>query len=161
MPYLNYAHPGQEGRHRMWVAGELFGWDKKFPCLVVTWADEERHKREVEEKRRRDIQEWISKAIQKTKQFRYENMDEVAEELEWQFEKEEGFIKNNDIVYKIETDPHTVRIKITDGYEVGYDDQIDIEDVKIEPREEDDISDDILLDMDDKDLEDILREMGL
>ncbi len=35
MPFLNYAEKSQEGRHRMYVAGELFGWDKKFPVLVV------------------------------------------------------------------------------------------------------------------------------
>lgn len=36
--YLNYAGEGgsfgQEGRHRMYVAGERFGWDTKFPVLV-------------------------------------------------------------------------------------------------------------------------------
>lgn len=34
---LNYSidNKGQEGRHRMVVAGELFGWDHKFPVLCV------------------------------------------------------------------------------------------------------------------------------
>lgn len=34
--YLNYANGGQEGLHRMMAAGEAFGWDTKFPVLVVT-----------------------------------------------------------------------------------------------------------------------------
>lgn len=38
LPYLNFAHSGQEGRHRMAYAGEKFGWDEKFPVLVVTKA---------------------------------------------------------------------------------------------------------------------------
>lgn len=38
LPYLNIAHSGQEGRHRMAYAGEKFGWDEKFPVLVVTKA---------------------------------------------------------------------------------------------------------------------------
>lgn len=32
---LNYASQTQEGRHRMAVAGELFGYDTKFPVLIV------------------------------------------------------------------------------------------------------------------------------
>lgn len=36
LPYLNFASNKQEGRHRMYVAGELYGWDKKFPTLIVT-----------------------------------------------------------------------------------------------------------------------------
>lgn len=46
MPYINYAERGQEGLHRMMVAGDLFGWDEKFPVLVVTTYDEERRRRE-------------------------------------------------------------------------------------------------------------------
>jgi hypothetical protein len=34
--YLNYVNGGQEGLHRMMAAGEAFGWDTKFPVLVVT-----------------------------------------------------------------------------------------------------------------------------
>lgn len=36
LPFLNYAANSQEGMHRMHVAGELFGWDTKFPVLIVT-----------------------------------------------------------------------------------------------------------------------------
>lgn len=36
LPYLNLADNAQEGRHRMAVAAELFGWNEKFPVLVVT-----------------------------------------------------------------------------------------------------------------------------
>jgi hypothetical protein len=39
--FLNYAHKQQEGRHRMYVAGELFGWDTKHPVMIITWADED------------------------------------------------------------------------------------------------------------------------
>lgn len=41
LPYLNFAHSGQEGRHRMAYAGEKFGWDEKFPVLVVTKVRED------------------------------------------------------------------------------------------------------------------------
>lgn len=42
MCMLNYAQHSQEGLHRMYAAGELLGWDTKFPVLVVTHYDEER-----------------------------------------------------------------------------------------------------------------------
>ena len=36
MPYIDMEHPKyQEGRHRMYVAGELFGWDTKQPVLAT------------------------------------------------------------------------------------------------------------------------------
>lgn len=37
--YLNYADHGQEGLHRMMAAGEAFGWNIKFPVLVVRAVD--------------------------------------------------------------------------------------------------------------------------
>jgi len=38
--YLDYASSTQEGLHRMYAAGEAFGWDTKFPVLVVEPYDE-------------------------------------------------------------------------------------------------------------------------
>lgn len=35
MPVLDYSDDGQEGLHRMQVAGDLYGWDTQFPVLVV------------------------------------------------------------------------------------------------------------------------------
>ena len=40
--YLDYATHNQEGLHRMYAAGQAFGWDKKFPVLVVRTFDEDR-----------------------------------------------------------------------------------------------------------------------
>ena len=39
--YLNYADHQQEGLHRMMIAGDIYGWDTKFPVLVVTAYDQE------------------------------------------------------------------------------------------------------------------------
>ncbi|WP_300924751.1 hypothetical protein [uncultured Clostridium sp.] len=40
LPFLNLSEgdygPGQEGNHRMALAAEMFGWNEKFPVLVVT-----------------------------------------------------------------------------------------------------------------------------
>lgn len=39
LPYINYADHCQEGLHRMMVVGDKYGWDKKFPVLLVTVYD--------------------------------------------------------------------------------------------------------------------------
>ena len=41
LPYINYADRTQEGLHRMMAAGNLFGWDTKFPVLIVKVFDTE------------------------------------------------------------------------------------------------------------------------
>ena len=38
--FINYADKSQEGLHRMMAAGNAFGWDTKFPVLVVTAYDD-------------------------------------------------------------------------------------------------------------------------
>lgn len=35
IPFINIKDRTQEGRHRMYVLGELLGWDKKFPVLII------------------------------------------------------------------------------------------------------------------------------
>ncbi len=36
IPYISESNgANQEGRHRMYIAAELFGWDKTFPVLLV------------------------------------------------------------------------------------------------------------------------------
>jgi hypothetical protein len=41
LPYINYADKSQEGLHRMMAAGDAFGWNTKFPVLVVKALDDE------------------------------------------------------------------------------------------------------------------------
>ncbi len=78
LPYINYADKSQEGLHRMMSAGDAFGWNTKFPVLVVTAYDDEvetyqqtfREMRnyenydfkEVVEKAAEDISDWDSMA---------------------------------------------------------------------------------------------------
>lgn len=42
--FVNYADKSQEGLHRMMAAGNAFGWDTKFPVLVVKALDEDLEK---------------------------------------------------------------------------------------------------------------------
>lgn len=65
--FLDYSTNGQEGLHRMYAAGEVFGWDTEFPVLIVEpynltrW---EMHKKyEAAERYRRDkFKDVVSKA---------------------------------------------------------------------------------------------------
>ena len=41
MCYINKADNKQEGLHRMMAAGDLYGWNTKFPVLVITAYDDE------------------------------------------------------------------------------------------------------------------------
>jgi len=77
MPYINYAKRGQEGLHRMMVAGDLFGWDEKFPVLVITTYDEEKRRAIEKKKEEYKIYELFREAVDR---YRYAHKDE--EELE-------------------------------------------------------------------------------
>lgn len=50
MPYLNYislenkGRGGQEGRHRMYTLGKLFGFDKKYPVMIFKYIDSNKQK---------------------------------------------------------------------------------------------------------------------
>ena len=39
MPFICLPDKQQEGLHRMYVAGELFGWDERFPVLIINKFD--------------------------------------------------------------------------------------------------------------------------
>lgn len=75
LPFIDYADKGQEGLHRMFTLGELFGWDEKFPVLVVTPFDDELEKKYKHQREIRDIDKWTSSAISKAKQDSYILMD--------------------------------------------------------------------------------------
>lgn len=51
MCVIDYADKGQEGLHRIYAAGEEFGWDTKFPVLCIYVYDQE------EEDRYKKVQE--------------------------------------------------------------------------------------------------------
>ena len=82
--YINYAehnHPTQEGLHRMIVAGDLFGWDTKFPVMIIRWADEEKASAEKENIRKNKVENEISRAIDKALRYYYNNIDELKDQL--------------------------------------------------------------------------------
>ena len=62
---INYAERSQEGLHRMLVAGELYGWDHKFPVLTIDWYDKELRKKQIAYKKRLELEEALEKVLRR------------------------------------------------------------------------------------------------
>lgn len=77
--YLNFTNQMQEGRHRMYVAGELSGWETPQPVLIVEWADEEKANQE----RIAEIEHTISnKVVDRLRNRYYDSIEEFKEKLD-------------------------------------------------------------------------------
>lgn len=84
--YLNYADHSQEGLHRMMAAGEAFGWDTKFPVLVVRAVDDR-----VEALNQ--VWRYWNQAIYDAQDILYNESsweDEFVQEVEWNLEHSTG-----------------------------------------------------------------------
>lgn len=141
MTYLNFADETQEGRHRMFVAGELFGWDTKFPVLVIEHADKERAQKDEEDRKKAEIEHKVERALQKALDYKYNDFQEFVDELQMQldgmfYSKEDiEFDIGKDIHDKIHIqlqgvdvvfDPSEIKYEIDDDY---YENQLDITDL--------------------------------
>ena len=109
LTYLNYAEETQEGRHRMYVVGELLGWNKKFPVMIVNWADFEKQKEEKraqEQNKRDEIISFIDKIANDLSNIKYDNIDELIEDFKYYLENKYNNIKilylNNTIEFNIQ-----------------------------------------------------------
>ena len=141
MPFLDYAEPGQEGLHRMIAAGEEFGFDHKFPVLVVDWLDKEKHKRDVEDRRRWEIEVKIEKAFKEASYYHYDDVEDFIDELQiainhaWYVEYKEP---DKEFSYDIKDNEITITV---DGVSETFD--MSNIDIKNEETSDDDNSDDI------------------
>lgn len=80
--YINYADSGQEGLHRMMAAGNVYGWDTKFPVLLVDVVD----KRSEE---LNSIWRYWNDAVYEAEDYTYSSDNwehEFVEEVEYQME---------------------------------------------------------------------------
>lgn len=88
LPYINLAERQQEGLHRMYVAGEMFGWNHKFPVLVITFADEARAKQEKEDKLYNEKRNLIRRCVNSVIQYKYSNFSDFEKTLQWRITQE-------------------------------------------------------------------------
>lgn len=153
MPMLNKADNGQEGLHRMMVIGDMFGWDHKVPVLVVDWADKQRAYEEQKQQRINKIKENIRTAVKKALYYKFGNIDELKEQLQWELDKQFEFSSDIEtpVEFELTSDEQTKSFIVTVG-PASYD--FDYEDVQFVEPEEDTVVDDDDFDVDDLDLED-------
>lgn len=110
LTFLNYAENTQEGRHRMYVVGDLLGWENKYPVLLVNWADpvKEQEKQNARiEARKKNLEDVLDNCISETNLSLLETIDEYINELKNNL-KYKGYDSN--IEYNSNTGEVTIRI---------------------------------------------------
>lgn len=150
MPYLDYAKYRQEGLHRMMMAGDVFGWNTKFPVLVVHWYDYDRHEEEVEAQKKRVYKYEVSRAVEEAMEYQYPRdkfLEYFKDQIEFEIDKRyklsnpEKFrakdnltvelnVETGDvsiITYQYETTENLSEFRITESEEDTSDDDTDID----------------------------------
>lgn len=144
--YLNYSGNsfGQEGRHRMYVAAQLFGWDVKYPVLIINQTEEAKDKQ-----RKERIIRYINKALDKALLYSYNSIQDIKEELQYLLE---DYLDN----FTLDVTERNNKIIITvDGASI----QVDKSEFKFNDLDDEERVDNIDIDdfIDIDDLDDILR----
>lgn len=84
LTWLDYgAERSQDGRHRMYVVGNAFGWDEKYPVAIFTTADEQEAERRRKEKEDGRIIKYFHWIEDKLFGYSYRDLDELKEEVEY------------------------------------------------------------------------------
>ena len=149
MTYINYAEREQEGLHRMFVAGERFGWNTKFPVMIVNYVSEERAQKEKENKHISEVQRYMRAGIRNASYYRYYSIDELKDqlissiynELRWMDEFED-----KDLQLSLDRDDIEggYTIIVNDKYtEFMSDEQIRMEDKPVDDSDNDIVLDDV------------------
>ena len=84
LTWLDYSvEKSQDGRHRMYVVGNAFGWDEKYPVAVFTTADEEEAERRKKAKEEERITKYFYWIENKLFGYSYRDSDELKEQVEY------------------------------------------------------------------------------
>lgn len=86
LTFLNYAAKSQEGLHRMLVVAQLFGWDQKYPVLIVDYADKDLQDRLDKEKKEDEIRSKIYLAVEEALRYEFDSLDEFFDELQFKLD---------------------------------------------------------------------------
>lgn len=143
MPMINYADPGQEGLHRMYVIGELYGWDFKVPVLQIKHFDDDRAKKAAEEKRKSDIDWKVEKALQHAFHFEYVDKEEFENQLQYSLDREFQFVDDIKVPDEIHLQDNDESFILTfEGYEYPIEkDEIKWKEPEFDPDDEIDVED--------------------
>ena len=136
MGYLDYCGMEQEGRHRMYVAGELVGWNVKQPVVVAKWHDEEAA---MSRKRQKEMEYELGKlrkAIKRATEYTFANISEFREQLQWELNREHSILSYEpDVEFTLESDDNNECFVIKCGI---AEDTVDYTDVNFEDRADED-----------------------
>ena len=116
LAFLDYTQEkSQEGRHRMYVAALLYGWEELYPVVIFTNLDDEEAARRKVKKEQDRIYRYIDKAVNSALKYSYDTIDEVKEQIDWELQnyldnytlsiEERGsqlIITVNDVPYEID-----------------------------------------------------------
>ena len=80
----------------MYVAGELYGWNHKFPVLVINWFDEKRHQRDVIAENKRAIHNKIFTAYRNARFYRYDDLEQFKDQFQSELNKAYYISRNDD-----------------------------------------------------------------
>lgn len=133
LPYINYANSGQEGLHRMMALGDKFGWDSKFPVLVVTVYNS--HAEDVSERYR-----YLKKAVDGAVKYPYPRsklIEYFKSQLDWELED-----YSEEVPEEILLSEYDDRMVVSlAGYEDDINIQVYYEDLRLTDDEEEDMDD--------------------
>lgn len=128
MPYISFVDGSQEGLHRMYCVGELYGWDTEVPVLVIKPYDKELEDEIVAIKCIDDLKYWMKKwdsecradeiAYNVAKDFNYELTEDCIEKMTKDFEA--GCkAENYNVKARIDTDidANTIQFRVL---EINY-----------------------------------------
>ena len=167
MPYLNYAEKTQEGLHRMLVAAELFGWDHKFPVLIIEWADEERAQQKAKQKQEEETRKYIRRAVDKALKYTYTELADFEEELKYWIDNEFEYSDEPVTTWNVTHDDEDTTTVTVNGVSYSFDTRaIELEivpdsvDFDIEDIEDFEFSDEELADISNLSIDDFLKKYG-
>ena len=141
----------------MYVAGEMFGWETKFPVLIINWYDQELHDKREKEEKEFDIKIKIKNAIKDALQYKYRNIDELLSQLPFSINRA-FYVSFDEPDKEFTTKDHNDKIEIIVD---GVSEFLDKEDIKYEESDEDDLDIDEYDDIDEEDFKKWLKDNNL
>ena len=163
MTIVNIAQQTQEGLHRMYVVGEMFGWDSNsYPVLIIDYFDKDRQKNIDKLKHDNEIEQRIKEAVLEACEYKYSSFEDFVEELQWtinsSFKYYDEFEDVEDIPFEIKKENELITVTVLDVPFIFNESDINITSDKPEIDDLDDLDlDDILID--DMDIEELLSKM--
>lgn len=132
---LNYAENKQEGRHRMFTLGELFGWDKKYPVLIINETEEG-----AAYKTQNEILYGLNKLTNKALEFTYSDYNDFIDSLKYYLDDLSDYVEYKDLDIILTKKPSVI-IQVDN---VSY--EIEEDEIDIDPNKEDDLEDLLTID---------------